>query len=78
MGYIIGGLFCIWGIIVLVNGIFRMNEHDFKAKSRFFANIFFEMEFITTLLRKLPVSIIKSTVIITGTAFLSFGVYLCI
>ncbi|MFD1413546.1 hypothetical protein [Oceanobacillus jeddahense] len=76
MGYLLGGIFCIWGIIIIVNGIFKMNENDFKAKSRFFTNVFFELEFITIFLRKLPVAAIKSSVILIGTAFVGFGLYL--
>ncbi|GIO25045.1 hypothetical protein J11TS1_36260 [Oceanobacillus sp. J11TS1] len=40
MGYILGSIFCIWGVIVIANSIFKMNKIDLKAKSRFPANIF--------------------------------------
>lgn len=30
MGYILDSIFCVWVLIVIIKGIFRLNESDFK------------------------------------------------
>lgn len=77
MNILFGGLFLIWGILILAIGVKKMSNKDLKAESRG-DNILFEIEWLTLLIQKLPSPLVRSFVIFVGVTFSGLGLFLIV
>ena len=76
MTVFIGGLLFLWGGLIIYSALFKMKKTDYKDDSRIGASGLIELEFLSKLLNKLPLGVVRGIIISVGLSFATLGVFI--
>ncbi|HHW39232.1 MAG TPA: hypothetical protein GXX18_18760 [Bacillales bacterium] len=69
-----GAFLILWGISILYSSLFKMKKEDYKDKGVFGVSGYIELEFLFSLLHKLPLGVIKGLIVLIGISFIGLGI----
>lgn len=73
MAAFVGGLFILWGILILYSALFRKRV-DYKDDDRIGASGFIEFELLSKFLfNRIPLCVAKSIIALIGISFMALG-----
>lgn len=69
----IGVLLILWGILILYSSLFKMKQEDYKDEGVIGVSGYIELEFLFSLLSRLPSGVIKGFTLLIGISFIALG-----